>query len=400
MSTLGGISRPNTRGPYSHQTSEAPMRAPFDESQSANDIASTTDRRFSKNDYTYQLLEKLDVAELRRLLNEIPASELKYVASSLHFPHLPHGAVTASQAEAVQTRALKLYLAGTVRKMFSLFVDDLVDRTEEILGDHHKNPSRRRVTKLTDSLLDEFGPLKTKIFYAIGIDSEVVAKRHLLKELSRRPELAIELFLHDETPVGLVDPRPAPSAEVRSTRKERRAELRKAKAVRRSQVDNSREQGRRWKKHHSPVIDTDVSNDVTQPRQPTVIQEVKLQHGHLRRYRKATTDHPDVGAIKSVFVSFGKDDPLEGKVRPCVLVAVAPNYYIVRPIYSRASYFAGKWRAVVLKDWSAAGLDHESVVGHQTHKVRRADVKRHVGALTIRDWNRVCRGEVNEVADV
>ncbi|NBW91759.1 MAG: hypothetical protein EBR53_04790, partial [Actinobacteria bacterium] len=91
--------------------------------------------------------------------------------------------------------------------------------------------------------------------------------------------------------------------------------------------------------------------------------------------------------------------PDEGKVRPCVIVAVAPKYYIVRPIFSRASRYAGVWRAVQIYDWQQAGLDHESVVGHETQKIALDKIRSHIGELSLSDWNRICRGEVNAKSD-
>ena len=374
------------------------MRSRHDEMQLTNDAQPTADRRFSKNDYTYQLLEKLESRELRDLLNELATKDLKLVTSFLHIRDLRQGEIGETQADFVRTTALRMYASGAVRVIVDRLISDLEEKTREFLGKHHANPSRRKIKKLTDVLIAEFGPLKTKMFYADAIDGEARASRHLLSELSQRESLSIDLYLHDESPIGPISPRPAPSEQVKLSRKDRRAEDKHARAVRRSQATTSREQDRVRKKDRARIATPVTPTEPESPTQPNPIQETKLQHGHLRRYRKASTDHPETGSVKSAFVSFEKEDPSEGKVRPCVVVAVAPNYYIVRPIYSRAGYFAGTWRAVLLADWREAGLDHESVVGHKTHKVRLVHVHRHVGKLTIRDWNRVCRGEVNETA--
>ena len=370
-----------------------------DESRSVNDTASTSDRRFSKNDYTYQLLEKLESRELRDLLNELVTKDLKLVTSFLHIRDLRQGEIGEMQADFVRTTALRMYASGAVRVIIDRLITALDEKTKEILGKHYANPSRRRIKKLTDVLIAEFGPLKTKMFYADAIDGEARASRHLLSELSQRESLSIDLYLHDESPLGPISPRPAPAEHVKLSRKERRAEDKHERDVRRSQARTSRQQDRLRKKDRARSETQVAPTEPDLPTQPSPIQETKLQHGHLRRYRKASTDHPDTGSIKSAFVSFEKEDPSEGKIRPCVVVAVAPNYYIMRPIYSNAGYFAGTWRAVLLADWREAGLDHESVVGHKTHKVRLVHVHRHVGTLTIRDWNRVCRGEVNETAN-
>lgn len=375
------------------------MDSRHDESRSLNDTASTSERRFSKNDYTYQLLEKLESRELRDLLNELVTKDLKFVTSFLHIRDLRQGEIGEMQADFVRSTALRMYASGSVRVIVDRLTIALEERTREFLGKHHTNPSRRRTKKLTDVLIAEFGPLKTKMFYADAIDGEARASRHLLSELSQRESLSIDLYLHDESPLGPISPRPAPAEHVKLSRKERRAADKHARDVRRLQAATARQQDRLRKKDRARSETQVAPTEPELPTQPSPIQETKLQHGHLRRYRKASTSHPDTGSVKSAFVSFEKEDPSEGKVRPCVVVAVAPNYYIVRPIYSNAGYFAGTWRAVLLADWREAGLDHESVVGHKTHKVRLVHVHRHVGTLTIRDWNRVCRGEVNETAN-
>jgi hypothetical protein len=110
---------------------------------------------------------------------------------------------------------------------------------------------------------------------------------------------------------------------------------------------------------------------------------------------RAQTTHDLVGQVFWGFISYGKDDPELGKVRPCVIVAVAPKYFIVRPVFSRASRYAGSWRAVLIENWQDAGLDHESLVGHDTQKISKDKIVSRIGSLTTHDWNRICRGEVN-----
>ena len=356
-------------------------------------------RRGSKNDYTYQWLEKVDQASLRSLLNDLRSDDVRVMTKQIRIRALPAGHITAQHAELVRHAALTLYAAGAVRFVCHILVQDVAKRSKEILADNYGNPTARNVGQLTDQLLEQFGPLKTKVYYACAIDDEVSATRLLLKEISRRPEIQVDLYVHDESPVNVAEPRPTPSEEVKSSRKERRLAERESRAARRSQESTSRRnekfvQSRRSKRPRGAKPSDERGETVLE----FPISVTKLRHGHLTRYRKASTDHPDVGAVKAAFVSYGKDDPQEGKTRPCVIVAVAPSYCIVRPIYSRASHFAGKWRAVVLTDWEEAGLDHESVVGHKTEKVRRHLVGRHIGTLTIQDWNRVCRGEVNNVS--
>ena len=360
------------------------------------------ERRYSRNDYTYQWLEKVDGGVLRELLNELPQRDVQVVTTRIHIRPLSAGRITLQQTELIRSASLKLFAAGAVGLVCHVLVKEVNARTEELLGDDYDNPTARHIKRLTEVLLAEFGPLKTKVFYGGAIDGEVSASRHLLKELSTRPELEIELYVHDDSTVNVPEPKPAPTETIKQSRKDRRRSARESRAARKAYEEASRRQERlRRARRSKPQESTTTSNDEStgDVAQPAPVPVVKLRHPHLTRYRRASTDHPDVGTVKGAFVSFGKDDPSEGKFRPCVIVAVGPNYYIVRPIYSRASHFAGRWKAVVLDDWSDAGLDHESVVGHKTHKVKPSRFERRFGSLTLHDWNRVCRGEVNHVSD-
>jgi len=362
----------------------------------------STERKPSKNDYAYQLLETIEVEEFRTLLNRLKTKELRFIAERLHIRLLGANRITTYNAELVLSTTLRLYTSGSVEGVTQAIVRPLLLKTRETLGEHFENPSARRIRELTDILLAEFGPIRTKLFYADAIDGLAKAKPHLLKEIASRPELAIDLFVHDESPLEASESRPAPTEERKVSRKEKRKSDKVARALLRKQESDARviEKQRLLEKKRiteaestTDRTDSDIADNVNQ------IAVSKLQHGHLKRYLKASTSHSQTGQVKWGFISYGKNDPDEGKVRPCVIVAVAPRYYIVRPIFSRASRYAGVWRAVQIYDWQQAGLHHESVVGHETQKIALDKIRSHIGELSLSDWNRICRGEVNAKSD-
>ena len=330
----------------------------------------TTERKPSKNDYAYQLLETIEVEEFRTLLNRLKSKELRFIAERLHIRLLGANRITTYNAELVLSTTLKLYTSGSVEGVTQAIVRPLLQKTRETLGEHFENPSARRISELTD--------------------------------IASRSELAIDLFVHDESPLEAPESRPAPTEERKESRKEKRKSDKVARALLRKQETDARviEKQRLLEKKRiteaENVADrtvSDIAEDMSQ------IAVSKLQHGHLKRYLKASTSHAQTGQVKWGFISYGKNDPDEGKVRPCVIVAVAPRYYIVRPIFSRASRYAGVWRAVQIYDWQQAGLDHESVVGHETQKIALDKIRSHIGELSLGDWNRICRGEVNAKSD-
>ena len=354
--------------------------------------------RHSRNDYTYQIIEQIELEDLRKLLNGLKSKELRVITESLRIRPLSANKVSSYNAETVRAATLKMFAAGGAVTLCQFIARPLARRTHEVLGDDYEDPSARQIRELTETLINEFGILRTKIFYAETIDGAAKATPHLLRELANRPELQVELELHNESPIDQAEPRPAPTEGQKISRQERRAidrELRNTQRQQRVAAKDANKQLRneqRKRQRESPGIEDTADEPVNESQK---IHLTKMEHGLLRRYVKASTSHQDVGQLKWAFISFGKNDPSEGKVRPCVIVAVAPKYSIVRPVFTNAGRYAGTWRAVLLIDWRDAGLDHESLVGHETEKIRKQDVRGDMGSLSLRDWNRVCQGEVN-----
>ena len=354
--------------------------------------------RHSRNDYTYQIIEQIELEDLRKLLNGLKSKELRVVTENLRIRPLSANKVSSYNAETVRAATLRMFAAGGAVTLCQFIARPLARRTHEVLGDDYEDPSARQIRELTETLINEFGILRTKIFYAETIDGAAKATPHLLRELANRPELQVALELHNESPIDLAEPRPAPTEGQKISRQERRAidrELRNTQRQQRVAAKDANKQLRneqRKRQRESPGIEDTADEPVNESQK---IHLTKMEHGLLRRYVKASTSHQDVGQLKWAFISFGKNDPSEGKVRPCVIVAVAPKYYIVRPVFTNAGRYAGTWRAVLLIDWRDAGLDHESLVGHETEKIRKQDVRGDMGSLSLRDWNRVCQGEVN-----
>lgn len=350
----------------------------------------------SKNDYTYQLIEHIETEDLRKLLSGLKSKELQFVAEQLHIRPMPVNGITTYMAELVRSTSLKLFNSGRTEGLCEVISRPLQERTREILGKHFDDPSARGIRKLTQVLIDEFGPLKTKFYYAGAIDVQAKATPFLLKELAQRPELRIDLFLHDETPTEEQTPRPAPSSELKQSRKDRRASERENRSEQRRQVALTRQADKKRIADQQEKLQNAVTVIASPIQAPEASIEItKLEHRHLTRYVRAETIHDLVGQVFWGFISYGKDDPELGKVRPCVIVAVAPKYFIVRPVFSHASRYAGSWRAVLIENWHEAGLDHESLVGHDTQKISKNKIVSRIGSLTIHDWNRICRGEVN-----
>ena len=87
-------------------------------------------------------------------------------------------------------------------------------------------------------------------------------------------------------------------------------------------------------------------------------------------------DHPD------------PDHPeLDGKERPCVVVAGSPTHLLVRPGYSDGGSKSRDWTSVPLRHWKRAGFDRPTWIATGSIRVRRDQGRAPVGWLTLEDWN-------------
>jgi hypothetical protein len=197
----------------------------------------------------------------------------------------------------------------------------------------------------------------------------------------------------DDSPsVPLVRPEPrAIDDAIRSRRRERRMRRKKPNSSTPPKVLRKR------RKLPRQVVSGDASSQLVEEENRSLsrIPLKKLEHPHVKASRGLSTSHSLVGSVVHAFAQFEVGEPdAGGKVRPCVVIAVSEEWFLVRLIFSKPRRYAGIWRSVRVEEWSAAGLKHESYVSSQRRMVRREKVVV-LGQLTTKDWNRICRGEVN-----
>ena len=101
-------------------------------------------------------------------------------------------------------------------------------------------------------------------------------------------------------------------------------------------------------------------------------------------------DDPWVGEVILAWVPFDAVDPehpdLEGKERPCVVVAGSPNDLLVRPCYSDGGVRSRDWTSVPLRFWRQANFDKPTWVAMEAIRVDRPSTGP-TGRLVTDDWN-------------
>jgi len=352
----------------------------------------------TRNSFCYRIIEELSAEELKDLLKNSAPKVVNLITDLLRLRRVSFNLITIFNAEQIKETSLLRVGASAATQLCGILTRPITPKCQEVLGKHFEDPSYRRIKKLTPILIAEFGLTLTKMYYASAIDEDLPASPHLLREFNEKTCLVIPPEKDLEPNVAPI-PRPAATSVQKQSRRQRRQEKNAVRASLRTQnIENKKLEKSRTTvqktrtKAESLELIVVVDRTIEAPAAP--IQ--KRTHPMISRFQRATGTHELTSQVFSAFISFGnKADPESGKFRPCVIVAVAPKYLIVRPIFSHARGPAGRWKAVTIEDWREAGLAHESFVGDRPQKILRYDVGKRLGELTLRDWNRICLGEAN-----
>jgi hypothetical protein len=316
---------------------------------------------------------------------------LRDVAKRVHLGY-QSGTVTEEQATHIVNACLRLRNPEHILKLVFGLTEPVSDTAERLLGDSFIEPTQNDLDALTPKLVRQHGRLLTVLYYARVIAGDNYASPML--EQYFQPDGLFEVRADDSKPIPLSKPKPrAVDPATKELRKQRKIQRKKP-------VANVKPAVRKRRDKAKPRVEAKLTaKHSTKPESKNVIEQKRLGHPHIRPGNGLSVTHELVGSVVLTYIAYDKTNPAaEGKVRPCVIVAVAPKHLLVRPIYSNPHKFAGHWRSVRLDDWKKAGLMHQSFVGSNFHKVGRTKVQL-TGHLTVRDWNKICRGEVNPEGD-
>jgi hypothetical protein len=191
------------------------------------------------------------------------------------------------------------------------------------------------------------------------------------------------------------EPRPAPTVsadqrDARRAKKQRDAEERRreveAKARAAEQVRLARKKERA------------AAGERSSGTQPTDRPTVSVAPSLGRRRALLTPieeeefdrDDPWSAGIVLAWVRFDDVDPdepeLQGKVRPCVVIAGSPTHLLVRPGYSQGGVKSRDWKSVPVRYWRQSGFDQPTWIDVIAVRVPRP-TEGPTGWLEPDDWN-------------
>ena len=104
-------------------------------------------------------------------------------------------------------------------------------------------------------------------------------------------------------------------------------------------------------------------------------------------------DDPWVAGVVPAWIRFDADDVrdpddpgLEGKVRPCVVIAGSPTHLLVRAGYSEGGVKSRDWKCVPVRYWRQSGFDQPTWIDVVTVRVPRPPTAP-TGWMEPDDWN-------------
>jgi hypothetical protein len=269
----------------------------------------------------------------------------------------------------------------------------------ERLGDDADDPTREQLMGAIDSVADDYDDLTVAVMLASVADGEMPAS-----------DLCFDILDTDER-FGLTDwarferAEPVPSEprvpvsvtpeqrEARKAKKQRDADERRREAEARARAAEQVRQAR--KKERAAGVDR-TGESATPERPPvSVAPSIGRRKSLLTPLEQEEFDRDDpwVAGVVPAWIRFDADDVrdpddpgLEGKVRPCVVIAGSPTHLLVRAGYSEGGVKSRDWKCVPVRYWRQSGFDQPTWIDVVTVRVPRPATAP-TGWMEPDDWN-------------
>jgi hypothetical protein len=343
------------------------------------------------------ILRSATPAQVVAMFKDGDHARIREVAKRLRRP-IASGSPTVEEANWLLQGCLVMPRAEYLANLVKALTLPVSVSAEELLGEAYDEPTESDLDRITPVLVRRHGRLLTMLYFGWVI----LGKNHAAPLLEQYfgPDALFEIAEHDSAPMSRPKREPKPvDNDKKARRKQRRLEDQKRSATNaKNAVRNPKVKNRPKTRPATPLV------PVVQPQHSRAkagaIAVKRLEHPHVKAGKGFSTSHELVGSVVTAFIPYDPKNPKgDGKTRPCIVIAGGTQRLLVRPVYSEPRTYAQRWKAVRVEDWKAANLDHSSYVSPDRHVVSRVKSAL-VGRLSIRDWNRLCRGEVNSAGDL
>ena len=342
-------------------------------------------------------------AMLLAALDRVDARLLKEALQRVADPHFPIARPIANALAALRKHRDPASVLGRAQYRAALpyaaavYAEPCLAAVIEALGEHADDPSREELLEAIDAVGGEFDDGTVTVMLASVADGDMPASDLCFSVLDGDGRFALTGWQEFERaaaePSRPVNPAATGASpeqrDARRARKQRDAEERRRRAEAAARAAEQVRLAR--KKERAAATERPAgSSDVATPapvlptmgrRQPVLTPDEEEEFER---------DDPWSAGVVLAWVPFDAADAdhpdLEGKVRPCVVVAGSPTHLLVRPGYSAGGVTSRDWKSVPVRHWRRSGFDEPTWIDVDAVRVVRPETGP-TGFLEPEDWN-------------
>jgi hypothetical protein len=342
-------------------------------------------------------------AMLQAALSRVDVRSLKESLQLVADPRFPISKPIANALAALRKHRDPASVRGRAQYRAALpyaaavYAESCLAAVIEALGDHADDPTRDQLLEAIEAVSADFDDVTFTVMLASVADGDMAASDLCFSILEDDERFGLPGWQKFERAAPEpTEPRaaatPGVSQEQRDARrakKQREADERRRKAEAAAKAAEQVRQAR--KKERAAASERPTVSGGTPPPAP-VLPTMGRRRALLTPMEEEEFDRDDPWAAGVVlaWVPFDAEDPdhpdLNGKVRPCVVVAGTPTHLLVRPGYSAGGVKSRDWKSVPVRHWRKSGFDEPTWIDVDAVRVTRPEAAP-TGFLEPEDWN-------------
>jgi len=341
-------------------------------------------------------------AMLQAALSRVDARVLRESLQAVSDPRFPISKPIANALAALRKHRDPASVLGKVQYRAALpyaaavMAEPCLAAVIEQLGDNADEPTHDQLLEAVDAVGADYDDVMIAVMLASVADGDMAASDLCFTVLDTDERFGLTDWARFERPgTAPTEPR-SPSAvspeqrEARKARKQRDAEEKRrhaeAKARAAEQVRSARKKERAAASGRTSVPGTGerpvVSVAPSMGRRRAILSPLEEE--------EFDRDDPWAAGVVLAWVRFDASDAdqpgLEGKIRPCVVIAGSPTHVLVRPGYSEGGVKSRDWKCTPVRYWRQSGFDQPTWIDVGAVRVPRPDTGP-TGWLEPDDWN-------------
>jgi hypothetical protein len=343
-------------------------------------------------------------AMLQAALSRVDVRALRDSLQSVTDPRFPIAKPIANALASLRKHRDPLSVLGKAQYRAALpyaaavLAEPCLGAVIEVLREHADDPTREQLMEAIDAVGPDYDDVMIAVMLASVADGEMTASDLCFDVLDTDERFGITDWARFEregaAPTPATPRAPATATaeqrEARRARKQREVEERRRQSEARAKAADQVRRARKSERATSSGRQGEPDR-AERPASP-VAPSLGRRRALLTPLEEEEFDRDDPWAAGVVlaWVPFDAVDPdhpdLEGKIRPCVVIAGSPTHVLVRPGYSEGGVKSRDWKSVPVRYWRRSGFDQPTWIDVEAVRVPRPEIPP-AGWLAPDDWN-------------